>query len=118
VLNKTDSNNHSFIAEVNPEHATFVLLEGMDRSEAGLFVLQEGSTLRSALSVTLSATGCPWPAFVPMHDPLRDAYWGVAATCPSGFAFLETDSVHISQLPPHLLKVAHLPMLVSFHLHP
>lgn len=67
---------------------------------------QEGSTLRSALAVALAATGSPWPAFVPMHDPLRDAYWGVAATCQGSFAFLETDSVHISQLPPQLLRVS------------
>ncbi|BDA43382.1 Rab3 GTPase-activating protein catalytic subunit [Coccomyxa sp. Obi] len=74
---------------------------------------QEGSTLRSALGVALAATGSPWPAFVPMHDPLRDAYWGVAATCQSSFAFLETDSVHISQLPPQLLRVDGLLSLFS-----
>ncbi|KAK9915450.1 hypothetical protein WJX75_009358 [Coccomyxa subellipsoidea] len=74
---------------------------------------QEGSTLRSALAVALASTGCPWPAFVPMHDPLRDAYWGVAATCQGSFAFLETDSVHISQPPPQLLRVDGLLSLFS-----
>jgi hypothetical protein len=42
-----------------------------------------------------------------MHDPLRDAYWGVAATALGTPAFLETDSVHISQPPVQLLKAWH-----------
>lgn len=64
--------------------------------------------------MALAATGSPWPAFVPMHDPLRDAYWGVAATCQGSFAFLETDSVHISQIPPQLLRVSPIISLPCF----
>lgn len=85
----------------------FCLCGPFGRCEATPGVQQEGSTLRSALAVALASTGCPWPAFVPMHDPLRDAYWGVAATRQGSFAFLETDSVHISQPPPQLLRVGY-----------
>jgi hypothetical protein len=38
----------------------------------------------------------PWPAFVPMHDSLRDAYCGVAA--PRGAAVrLQADAMHAAR---------------------
>lgn len=67
---------------------------------------QEGSTLQSALCAALSSTGCPWPAVIPVHDPLRDACWGVAVTCTAATAFLDSDSVHLSNLPDKLLRVS------------
>ena len=33
----------------------------------------EAATLVSALSLALSSCGAPWPAFVPVHDALRNA---------------------------------------------
>ena len=68
--------------------------------------MQEASTLQSALCAALSSIGCPWPAVVPVHDPLRDACWGVAVTCSGTTAFLDSDSVHISNLPEKLLHVS------------
>ena len=69
--------------------------------------MQEGSTLQSALCAALSSLGCPWPAVIPVHDPLRDACWGVAVTCSGTTAFLDSDSIHISNLPEKLLHVSH-----------
>ena len=68
--------------------------------------MQEGSTLQSALCAALSSTGCPWPAVLPMHDPLRDACWGVAVTRSGSTAFLDSDSIHISNLPEKLQHVS------------
>ncbi len=67
---------------------------------------QEGSTLQSALCTALSSAGCPWPAVIPVHDPLRDACWGAAVTCTGVTAFLDSDSVHLSNLPDKLLRVS------------
>ena len=71
--------------------------------------MQEGATLLSALAAALSATRCPWPGCIPMHDPLRDAHWGVAPTASGATAFLDSDSVHISSPPAKLLR-ARLPL--------
>ena len=68
--------------------------------------MQEASTLLSALATALSNCHLSWPAFVPVHDPLRDAYWGVAATGNATTHF-DTDSIHISRNPAHLQKVSH-----------
>jgi hypothetical protein len=67
---------------------------------------EEASTLRSALAAALSAAGAPWPAFLPVHDALRDAQWGVALPG-RGLrpAFMETDSVHTSSQPQRLRQV-------------
>ena len=46
----------------------------------------------------------PWPAFVPVHDALRDAYDGVAVT-DEGTVRFSTDSIHSSYLPMRLTKV-------------
>ena len=75
--------------------------------------MQEGSTLQSALCAALSSIGCPWPAIIPMHDPLRDACWGVAVTCSGTSAFLDSDSIHISNLPEKLLHVSYTPFSYS-----
>lgn len=45
-----------------------------------------------------------------MHDPLRDACWGVAVTCSGTTAFLDSDSIHISNLPEKLLLVSYKPL--------
>lgn len=70
-----------------------------------LLWVQEGSTLQSALCAALSNTGCPWPAVIPVHDPLRDACWGAAVTCSGTTAFFDSDSIHISNLPEKLTHV-------------
>ena len=67
-----------------------------------LCVLQEASTLLSALATALSNCRLPWPAFLPVHDLLRDAYWGVAVT-PT--AYFDTDSIHVSRNPTQLQQV-------------
>ena len=67
--------------------------------------VQEGSTLQSALCTALSSTGCPWPAVLPVHDPLRDACWGAAVTASGTTAFFDSDSVHTSIMPEKLLQV-------------
>ena len=72
-------------------------------------LLQEAGTLQSALCAALSSTSCPWPAVIPVHDPLRDACWGVAVTRSGTTAFLDSDSIHISNLPEKLLQVSHTP---------
>ena len=64
----------------------------------------EAATLVSALDLALAACGAPWPAFVPVHDALRDAWRGVAA--PAGTAaFFDCDSLHSGAPPPRLLQV-------------
>ena len=65
--------------------------------------MQEAKLLVSALACALASCRSEWPVFLPVHDALRDAYWGIAT---SGIATLhfETDSVHISSLPRHLLE--------------
>ncbi|KAI3458892.1 hypothetical protein Pfo_015555 [Paulownia fortunei] len=37
----------------------------------------EASKLLSAVAIALSNCSCLWPAFVPVHDPLRKAYIGI-----------------------------------------
>ncbi|KAK9830325.1 hypothetical protein WJX72_011020 [[Myrmecia] bisecta] len=65
---------------------------------------QEASSLLSALAVALSSTQVSWPAFLPVHDPYRDACWGIAVCGPSSTHF-NSDSVRTSTLPERLLEV-------------
>lgn len=59
--------------------------------------------LLSAVAVAAATSKFPLPCFLPVHDGLRDAYWGIA---PAGTAtrHFETDSVHLSSPPPSLLQ--------------
>ena len=66
--------------------------------------VQEASTLLSALAVALATAGGEWPAFLPVHDGLRDAASGIAvAGCTT--AHYASDSIHMSRLPHHLETV-------------
>ncbi len=47
----------------------------------------------------------PWPVLLPVHDALRDAYWGAAVVPGLGAVRLAADSVHISGLPAPLLQL-------------
>lgn len=79
--------------------------------------VQEASTLLSALAAALSNCHLPWPAFLPVHDPLRDAHWGIAA---AGLATVhyDSDSIHLSKNPTHLQQVrACLHISAGFHRH-
>lgn len=82
-----------------------VLLFRMRLTAKPFWVMQEASTLLSGLATALSTCHITWPAFVPVHDPLRDAYWGIAAAANST-AHFDTDSIHISKNPAHLQKVS------------
>ena len=66
--------------------------------------LQEASTLLSALAAALSNCRLAWPAFLPVHDPLRDAHWGIGA---AGLATVhyDSDSIHLSKNPTRLQQV-------------
>lgn len=64
----------------------------------------EGQTLLSALAIALTAAGIAWPALVPVHDTLRDAWVGVAAVGQQS-VFLSTDgmpAVRLAKQPPNL----------------
>lgn len=61
----------------------------------------------AALGAAAGACGAPWPALVPVHDPLRDSYWGVGAAGGAS-VHLDSDSVHISQLPARLMQARSL----------
>ena len=65
----------------------------------------EAATLVSALALALAACGAPWPAFVPVHDALRDAWRGVAAPPDGTAVFFDCDSLHSGAPPPRLLQV-------------
>lgn len=71
-------------------------------------LLQEASTLLSALATALSNCRLTWPAFLPVHDPLRDAHWGIG-TLGGSTVHYDTDSIHLSQNPADLQQV--LPLL-------
>ena len=75
---------------------------------------EEMSTLLSAASAALSHLQLPWRIFVPVHDALRDAYWGISldricfqnsvnseSFSPWGCHLLrfESDSVHGRSIP-------------------
>jgi hypothetical protein len=71
----------------------------------------EGQTLISGLAIALSNCGVAWPAFVPVHDALRDAMAGVAV---AGLAsvFLQADgmpAIRAAKQPPELLQVGCVP---------
>lgn len=68
---------------------------------------EEATTLLSAASCALADSRLPWPLLMPVHDALRDAYWGCAAAVlpGQGAVRLRTDSVHISSLPPGMLTL-------------
>lgn len=70
----------------------------------------EAATLKSALSLALSSCGAPWPAFVPVHDALRNAWHGVAALAAAS-VFFDSDSVHTGTPPPQLMQVDAIPGL-------
>ena len=69
-----------------------------------LFAQDEGSTLLSALATALSNCRLPWPAFLPVYDPLRDAWWGIAISG-LGTIHYDTDSIHSSKMPFRLQQV-------------
>ena len=82
--------------------------DGADRAHAR-------DPLASVLELTPTPPppqGLSWPVLIPVHDALRDAYWGTAFVLPclggtpgGGSARLSADSVHISGLPPKMLRV-------------
>lgn len=67
-------------------------------------VQDEGSALLSALATALSNCRLTWPAFLPVHDPLRDACWGIGITG-LGTIHYDSDSTHSSNMPDKLLQV-------------
>ena len=66
--------------------------------------VQEASSVRSALATALAASGASWPAFMPVHDPTRDAWRGITAR-PGLTCLHDTDSVRIRRLPQRLCQV-------------
>ena len=60
--------------------------------------------LVSALAVASASSRFPLPCFVPVHDGLRDAYWGIGRAADITTRHYEADSVHISNPPPQLLQ--------------
>jgi acyl-homoserine lactone acylase PvdQ len=74
-------------------------------------VLQsEGQTLISGLAIALSNCHVAWPAFVPVHDALRDAMAGVAVAGPAS-VFLQADgmpAIRAAKQPPGLLQVGYI----------
>ncbi|KAL0053211.1 hypothetical protein WJX82_002504 [Trebouxia sp. C0006] len=83
--------------------ATYVTLEPNSYSRR-ILNDQEASTLLSALAAALSNCRLAWPAFLPVHDPLRDAHWGIGA---AGLATIhyDSDSIHLSKNPTCLQQV-------------
>ena len=77
---------------------------GMTGASRQAMQLQEASTLLSALAAALSNCRLAWPAFLPVHDPLRDAHWGIGA---AGLATVhyDSDSIHLSKNPTRLQQV-------------
>lgn len=73
---------------------------------------EEASALLSALATALSNCRLVWPAFLPVHDPLRDAWWGIAISG-HGTIHYDSDSIHSSNLPPRLLEVQPLSRVPS-----
>ena len=66
--------------------------------------LQEATTLRSVLATSLLAARCPWPAFLPVHDPRRDGYMGIQVHNGS-CTYFDADSMHGSGIPPSITEV-------------
>ncbi|KAK9816392.1 hypothetical protein WJX74_004148 [Apatococcus lobatus] len=66
---------------------------------------EEASSMRSALATAMAAANAPWPAFIPVHEPSRDAWQGITA-CNGVTCLLETDSVRLSRLPVRLCQVS------------
>ena len=64
----------------------------------------EASTLLAAITAALDSMDLPWPVLLPVHDALRDAYWGAAAL-PGRSVRLQADSIHISSMPEALLTL-------------
>lgn len=65
---------------------------------------EEASALLSALATALNSCRLVWPVFLPVHDPLRDAWWGIAISG-LGTVHYNSDSIHSSKMPDHLHKV-------------
>ncbi|DBA79153.1 TPA: hypothetical protein ACH3X1_008985 [Trebouxia sp. C0004] len=83
--------------------ATYVTLEPNSYSRR-ILNDQEASTLLSALAAALSNCRLAWPAFLPVHDPLRDAHWGIGAAG-LGTVHYDSDSIHLSKNPTRLQQV-------------
>lgn len=67
----------------------------------------EGQALITALSIALSNSKVAWPAFVPVHDALRDAVAGIAAVGRQS-VILHADgmpAIRTAKQPPALLQV-------------
>ncbi|GLI70976.1 hypothetical protein VaNZ11_016079, partial [Volvox africanus] len=69
----------------------------LDETEAG--------TILSAAALALGAASLSCPLLLPVHDGLRDAYWGVAVLQGVGCLHLKTDSLHISSPPRELTQL-------------
>ena len=70
----------------------------------------EGQALVSALAIALSNSRVGWPAFVPVHDALRDAVAGVAAVGRRS-VLLHADgmpAIRAAKQPPALLQARHV----------
>jgi hypothetical protein len=77
-------------------------------------LLQEAHTLLSAAAVALSHAHIAWPLLLPVHDAVRDAYWGVAAGSGGGSTLrLDTDSLHSSRPPQEPLQLDRQLLLLS-----
>ena len=77
-------------------------------------LLQEAHTLLSAAAVALSHARIAWPLLLPVHDAVRDAYWGVAAGSGGGSTLrLDTDSLHSSRPPQEPLQLDRQLLLFS-----
>ena len=64
----------------------------------------EASTLLAAMTMALDSMRLPWPVLLPVHDALRDSYWGAAAL-PGRTVRLQADSVHTSSVPGALVTL-------------
>ncbi|EFJ47013.1 hypothetical protein VOLCADRAFT_92551 [Volvox carteri f. nagariensis] len=82
----------------------FLLLHPASFSRRILDETEAGSLL-GASSQALSAAGLSCPLLLPVHDGLRDAYWGAAVLGGVGCLHLRTDSVHISSPPQALTQL-------------
>ena len=65
----------------------------------------EASALLSALATALSNCRLTWPAFLPVHDPLRDACWGIAISG-HGTIHYDSDSTHSSMWSQKIQQVS------------
>ncbi|KAL3137852.1 hypothetical protein ABBQ38_005105 [Trebouxia sp. C0009 RCD-2024] len=84
--------------------SSYITLEPNSYSKRILNPQDEASALLSALATALSNCRLTWPAFLPVHDPLRDACWGIAISG-LGTIHYDSDSTHSSSMwSPELLQ--------------